>query len=182
MRPFEACRDYLLAVANHAVADDIRQKVAPSDLVQQTLFEACRGFNRFEGQTEGELYAWLRRILLNNVSDVTCGFRGTEKRNVAREVPLDGDDSRRAEHLGLIAEQPSPSARAEVREEKDLLAAALARMPIHYATAIRLRNLEFRSFAEIAAANNTTAESARKLWERAVKRLALELKPTHDST
>lgn len=178
---FASCRDYLLMVANGEVADDLRPKAAPSDLVQQTLMEAYQGFERFEGASEGELYLWLRRILLNNVNDVTRGFRQTARRDIDREVRLVDDDSQGAFRQGLVADGTSPSARAVKSEEQVLLAKALARLPPHYAEAIRLRNLEFRSFAEVGEALQISADSARKLWERAVRKLTRELNPIHDS-
>jgi DNA-directed RNA polymerase specialized sigma24 family protein len=53
---------------------------------------------------------------------------------------------------------------------------------VHYVEVIRLRNLEYRSFVEIGPMLELSADSARKLWERAVERLTRELKPTHGST
>jgi len=179
---FEACRDYLLLVANDQLAADIRPKVAPSDLVQQTLTEACQGFARFSGQTDGEVLVWLRRILLNNLADATRGFRGTAKRDIAREVPLASEDPALDEGRQLIDAEPSPSANLEAGEEQHLLDEALSRMPVHYVEVIRLRNLEYRSFVEIGPMLELSADSARKLWERAVERLTRELKPTHGST
>ena len=38
--------------------------------------------------TEGELLAWLRRVLLNNLADFTRLYRATDKRQVGREVTL----------------------------------------------------------------------------------------------
>lgn len=178
---FDAFRNYLLAAANQAVAADIRQKVAPSDLVQQTMIDACRGFDRFEGTSEAELHAWLRRILLHNVGDVVQGFRKTAKRDIAREVPLECDESAQEIYQRVATQEPSPSSCAVAVEERILLEQALARMPRHYADAVRMRNLEYCSFAEMGAAMQTTADTARKLWERAIKRLARELRPSHDS-
>jgi DNA-directed RNA polymerase specialized sigma24 family protein len=82
----------------------------------------------------------------------------------------------------LASPEPSPSAIAVATEEQRLLDNALAKMPIHYVGVIRLRNLEYRSFPEIGTALNLSADSARKLWERAVERLTRELNSCHGNS
>jgi len=171
------CRDYLLLVAIKELPNEIRQKVAASDLVQQTLVEACEDFDRFAGGTDAEFRAWLRRILLNNLLDATRGFRTAGKRDVRREVPLDFDEPKNALFNQLTADDSSPSACAIAAEEQILLAQAIDRLPPHYARIIRLRNLDFKSFVEIGMQMQLTADSARKLWERAIHQLAGKMSP-----
>src|SRR6478752_628985 len=69
-RLLEECRHYLLLVANRELEADIKAKVGPSDLVQETLMEAHQAFDRFHGMNEANVLAWLRRILLNNIANV----------------------------------------------------------------------------------------------------------------
>ena len=57
----EACRPYLLRIANEGVAVDVQAKGGASDLVQETFLEAQRDFARFQGNTEAELLPYLRR-------------------------------------------------------------------------------------------------------------------------
>src|SRR5204863_8417874 len=87
-RLFAHCRDYLGLAARARVETWLRAKVDASDLVQQTLLEAHRGFGHFHGATEAEWLAWLRRILEHNAADFVRRYRGTGKRQVRREVPL----------------------------------------------------------------------------------------------
>src|SRR5262249_2943096 len=87
-RLLEACRPYLLLVANEKMQSGLQGKVGASDVVQETFLEALRDFQRFQGSTEEELRAWLRRILLNNLADLAIHYAGTAKRDVAREIPL----------------------------------------------------------------------------------------------
>src|SRR4051794_17242378 len=84
----EACRPYLLLVANEHLGAGLQAKVGPSDVVQDTFLEAQRDFSGFRGDDAHELVAWLRRILLNNLGNVARHYRGTGKRDLAREVPL----------------------------------------------------------------------------------------------
>ena len=84
----ESCRNYLLLVSNQELGTDLQAKVGGSDVVQQTFLEAKENFGKFRGQTEAELLAWLRRILLDNLANVERHYRGTARRQVRREVPL----------------------------------------------------------------------------------------------
>src|SRR5262245_29910755 len=85
----DACRHYLLRIAQAGLDPDLRAKAGASDLVQETFLEAQRDFARFQGTSEAELLAWLRRLLLNNVANFTRRYRETAKRQTGREVPLE---------------------------------------------------------------------------------------------
>ena len=62
-RLLEAYRSYLALLARLQLGRDLQGKVDPSDLVQEVFLEAHRDWGQFRGQTEGELRAWLRRML-----------------------------------------------------------------------------------------------------------------------
>jgi len=80
----EACRGYLLHVARREIAPGQQAKASASDIVQETFLEAERGFPRFGGDSERELLAWLRKLLLNNLGDFTRRYHGTVKRAASR--------------------------------------------------------------------------------------------------
>jgi RNA polymerase sigma-70 factor (ECF subfamily) len=173
------CRNYLLLVANRTLASDLWAKASPSDVVQETFLEAQRDFEQFVGEHEEELLAWLCRILRNNIANTARRYRGTEMRAPEREVPLVG--SPEAVHLrnGLIRNTPTPSDRVIAREDLLALEGAVACLPDHYQMVLRLRYVEQLSFAAIGEVMACSAEAARKLWARAVARLAQELKAPH---
>src|SRR5215472_8128490 len=85
---FALCRNYLKIVAHAQVQTWLQAKVDASDVVQQTLLEAYRDFRNFRGSTEAEWLAWLRRILAHNAANFVRHYRGTDKRQAGREVPL----------------------------------------------------------------------------------------------
>src|SRR5947209_10737604 len=126
-RLFARCRDYLGFAARARVEGWLQAKVDTSDLIQQTLLEAHRGFGRFQGGTEAEWLAWLRRILDHNAADFVRRYRGTGKRQVGREVPFAGADSSAAGCPEPAADQESPSSAAARHEGELALTAALAR-------------------------------------------------------
>src|SRR5215472_17901427 len=84
----QACRDYLLLVANKELDPGLQAKGGASDLVQQTFLEAQRDFDQFHGNSEAELLAWLRHLLMNNLADFSRSFRQTAKRGIEREMSL----------------------------------------------------------------------------------------------
>ncbi len=169
-------------IANQKVPDDIRPKVAPSDLVQQSLAEAWEKFDMFRGHDEQELRAWLRRVLLNNIRDSTRAFRDTIKRNVACEVPIAPTGSQDNSGQYLVSEETSPSGCAMENENLERLLAAIDELPSHYAEIIRLRNIEYLSFIEIGELIDVSQDAARKLWKRALQRLTADLGSRHDQS
>jgi RNA polymerase sigma-70 factor, ECF subfamily len=175
---FEACRAYLLRIANEGVAADVQAKGGASDLVQETFLEAQRDFARFQGDTEAELLAWLRCLLLNNVANFARHYRATGKRQVGREVPLERSDSSQAGEPTFVADTPSPSMAAMAHEKAEAVARALERLPEDYRRVITLRNQERREFDEIGRLMERSADAARRLWSRAIERLQQELEKT----
>lgn len=175
---FQAYRDYLSLLADEELGPDIKVKASVSDLVQESFLEAKRDFGQFKGRSPEEFQAWLRRLLLNNVANVIRSYRGTDKRNVSREVAyLDGGYRKQL----LASEQQSPSSIVAKNERFDALAAAMKRLPEHYQEIIQCRNYERLSFDDIGKRMGRSAEAARKLWARAVEILQQELDEIDDT-
>ncbi|HJZ90219.1 MAG TPA: sigma-70 family RNA polymerase sigma factor [Gemmataceae bacterium] len=170
----EAARQYLLTIARQEFDPDLRAKNSPSDVVQETFVEAQRDFGQFQGDTEDELLAWLRQLLLHRVGKLRRRY-GTQKRRLAREVALGGDDSSSGLAGGLTADTLSPSGQAMEHEQDEVLQAALARLPEDYRRVITLRYEEQLPFEEIGRLLQRSPDAARKLWARAVERLHEEL-------
>lgn len=170
-------RNYLLAVANRHVGNGLRAKIAPSDLVQETLLAAHEQFQGFRGENEAELLAWLRQILWNEAAQAQRMFiRG--KRDYRREMPLDAAASP-SEQIDLMAKGPSPSGQMAGSERDEELEATIARLPADYQTVVRLRYWGHRSIAQIAETMGRSPDAVRQLWRRAIARLNAEL--NHES-
>jgi RNA polymerase sigma-70 factor, ECF subfamily len=174
-RALECYRNYLLLVAQRELDSALQPKAGASDLVQETFLEAQRDFGLFHGASEGELRAWLRRLLLNNVANFTRRYRDTDKRQVGLEQPLEPSSWSGTAGCNLPADTPSPSGHAIGHEQAEALRRALGRLPEEHREVLRLRYEEARSFEEIAQALGRTANAVRKLWARAVGRLRQEL-------
>lgn len=172
---FDRYRHYLDALARAQLGRHLRTKCDASDLVQQTLLEAHRDFGGFQGEHEGELLAWLRRILAHNLFNETRRY-SARQRDAAREVSIDQmragvEQSSMALGRGLAAGTPSPSKDAARRESAVQLADALARLPEDYRTVLLLRVFEELPAAEVAERMGRTAGAVRMLQMRALEAL-----------
>jgi RNA polymerase sigma-70 factor, ECF subfamily len=174
-RVLEVCRGYLLRVASRRLSADLRSKGGASDLVQQTFLDAQCLFERFQGESEKELLAWLRQILLNNLAHFRRRYRATGKRDLGREAPLGGEASSTDGGADLAMQTPSPSEQMVAREEAEAVQHALERLPEEYRQVLALRHQEQLTFEEIGRRLRRSTSGARALWLRAVERLNEEL-------
>jgi RNA polymerase sigma-70 factor (ECF subfamily) len=172
-RLLESFRGYLRLLARTGLDASLRGKADPSDLVQESLLKAHMSFQQFQGQSERELAAWLRRILMNKLSDLVRGFQMAEARQVRRERSLDElfGDSSSALVGRLVCGGPSPSESAQRRELGLVLAEALAELSEDYREVLVLRSLEERDWDETARCMKRTVGATRMLWARALKAL-----------
>jgi RNA polymerase sigma-70 factor (ECF subfamily) len=169
---------WLRLLARLEIDSRFQGKFDPSDIVQQTLLEACRALPQFRGQTEAELAAWLRQILAHVLAHEIRRYRGTQQRDLAREVSLEQSLAQSSQRLGAVLAAPgsSPSQQAARHEQEVLLADVLARLPEDYRDVIVLRNLEGLSHEAIARRLGRSEGAVRMLWVRALARLREELR------
>jgi RNA polymerase sigma-70 factor (ECF subfamily) len=124
----ERFRSALLLLARAQLARQRLPDDSASDLVQNTLCEAHRDLERFRGQTEAELFAWLRKALHHNFLDA-CNAARAGKRAVERTV-REAELTQSFAGLDelLVAPDTSPSERAARGEELTRLARALEQL------------------------------------------------------
>jgi RNA polymerase sigma-70 factor (ECF subfamily) len=171
----DACRGYLLGVAERRLSAELRSKGGASDLVQQTFLDAQCQFERFQGESERELLAWLRQILLHNLAHFQRRYQGTGKRDLGREAPLAEEASSTGGGANLAVPTPSPSEQLVAREEAEAVQRALQHLPEEYGQVLRLRHQEQLTFEAIGRRLGRSTSGARALWLRAVERLNEEL-------
>jgi RNA polymerase sigma-70 factor (ECF subfamily) len=171
---FEKLRPYLRSRAQEQLDPQLQVKVSPSDVVQETLLEAHRGFAEFRGQSRAELVVWVQGVLNHRIQTAYRKYRGTDKRDLSREVRLQENDESE-QRIQLAANQSSPSAEVIVGEERARLEQALQELSPRHEQVIRLRNELGLTFEEVGIALNCSADAARKLWTRAIDRLSRSL-------
>lgn len=183
---FSRCREYVHLLARTQVETWMRAKVDASDLVQQTMLEAHRGFREFQGGTEAEWLAWLRQILTHNAQDFVRRYRLTDKRAVDREVSLNAplpNFSSCFHAEPADRRQETPSQVLSRHEQEIALANAIARLSPDHQEVILLRNLQRLPFEAVAERMHRSRPAAQMLWMRAIQhleRLLSDLSDDHD--
>lgn len=139
----ERFRSYLLLLARMRLDPKLQGKLDASDVVQQTMLEAHLALESFRGENVATQAAWLRQILARNLANAARDL-GRAKRDVKRERSLQAalDDSACRLEGWLVADQSSPSQRAERHEHALLLAEALAELPENQREAVILRHFQ----------------------------------------
>jgi RNA polymerase sigma-70 factor (ECF subfamily) len=172
-RIFEAARGHLLELADRELPAELRAKIGPSDLVQETAIDMHRDFVQFTGTTAAECFSWLREILRNNAVDAIRHYRVALKRDVGREVSLTSTPARG--DPAFVERRRTPDGSAIRREEANALGHVFSRLPAEYRLVLELRYWGGLSFVDIAPRLGRSPEAVRKLWYRAVERVQEEL-------
>lgn len=170
--PLERYRDYLKLLAHLQMDPRLRQKLDPSDVVQETLLQAHTKMDQFRGQSEAELTGWLRRILANTLA-MSLRRYGRQRRDAALERSLElavEASSVRLEQW-LARDEPGPSQEAERNEQLLRLAGALGRLPDEQREALELRHLHGRPVAEIGQLMGRSEASVAGLLRRGLMSL-----------
>lgn len=147
-------------------------KFDESDVVQETLLQAHRTKHQFQGHTEGEFLAWLRKILARRLLDLYRKF-GRAKRDVTRERSLDvvlEQSSARLQRC-LACPGSSPSEQAMRNEELLRVSMALQRLSENQRVAVELHYLHDCPFSEVADRMGLTRDQVAGLIRRGVSNL-----------
>jgi RNA polymerase sigma-70 factor (ECF subfamily) len=171
----DQCRRYLLEVARQALGPGLQVKGGASDLVQETFLEAQQIFQRFDGASVAQLRAWLRCLLLHKAAKLGRRYRGTRKRQLSREISLNGTYPSPVSASQLAGVAPTPSVQLMADEQLQQLQQAIDRLPADYRQVMMLRYHEGLPFEEVGRRLGRSADAARMLWGRALQRLKLEL-------
>jgi RNA polymerase sigma-70 factor (ECF subfamily) len=170
--PLERFRGYLLLLARARFHSRLKGKVDSSDLVQQTLLQAHQALPQFQAHSVAQQAAWLRQILARNLANAARDL-GRAKRDVNRERSLQLllDESASRLESWLVADQPSPSQRAEHHEQAVRIAAALTNLPENQREAVVLRYWDGLSLAEIGEHMALTTAAVAGLLQRGLRNL-----------
>ncbi|QDU29697.1 RNA polymerase sigma factor [Anatilimnocola aggregata] len=172
---FERLYPYLLLCAREELDSDLRAKVRESDLVQQSCLEAHRDFRELSCHNVHDLLHWLETILRSNAADLRRRFEATRRHGLEPQFSLDDSGSEQAQDAkqNLLDQHPLGSGSSSAKDLE--LDAAISRLPAEYRDVILMRHRDKLSFAQIGQRTERTADAARMLWARAVKRLEADM-------
>lgn len=171
-----AYQNYLRLLAGTQLDDQLRSRLSPSDIVQETMLEAHCDFPQFRGNSDNEFFGWLRKILANNLARAVEQHILTAKRDVRREVSrvqLDASLDQSALRIeAILADHGSPAdSHASLQEQLVRLANALVQLSPDHRDVIVLRHFEGLPFTQVAQRLNRSSGATRMLWLRAIEQL-----------
>jgi RNA polymerase sigma-70 factor (ECF subfamily) len=171
----ERYRGYLLFLARQHAAADLRGKLDPSGVVQQTLLEAHAAADLLARLDSQQRLGWLRIALARNLADEAKRLRAG-KRDARRERPIDVDGSASCLEAWLAAQQSSPSQQADRGEQLLLLADALTALPAAQREAVERHYLLGQPVAQVAAEMGKTPAALAGLLKRGLRQLRKTLR------
>src|ERR1700722_5278360 len=129
-RSLEQFRAYLETLTHIQLDPRLRGKFGLSDVIQNTLVEACRSLECIEAMDSEGKKRWLRRMLVNNLRDEIDRWL-TEGRNVNREQSLEAAAEKSTDRLRdwQAVEESTPSERLIKQDEALRVLEALAQLP-----------------------------------------------------
>jgi len=162
-RLYERHHDELLFAIRQGLGPRLRASLESEDVLQSALLEAVKALPRFTDRGEGGLRAFLHRLALNKIRDRADTY-GARKRSGG--VPLTDTMA------DAIPDAASPPTYHDApRFER--LERALQKLPPEMREIILLRRVEGLSSKEAAGRLGRNDAAARKLFSRAIAKLAL---------
>lgn len=172
-RLLQLYRHYLTALANQQLDQRLRQRLNPSDVVQDAMLAAHRDFADFRGQSTGEFSAWLRKILVHCIGHAVETHLKARKRDIRREAAKPGSDASQSEASWLdviTASDCTPSEIVCKGEAAATLIEQLSKLKPEHRDVIVLRNLHGLPFDEVARRMGRKPTGIRMLWLRAIEK------------
>ena len=157
---------------------ELRSKLESMDLAQDVLIHALRGLGDFTYKNEGDFIRWLSKIAQNALRDNLDKLHA-DKRNVRKELPLDGyrstTNSRFVGSPGPI-DITTPSMIMSRREDLAKLEKAIDMVKPEYREVIVLTKIEGLSYREIGDRLTKSDDAVRMLLSRAMASLTIVFK------
>jgi RNA polymerase sigma-70 factor (ECF subfamily) len=163
-------RPNLLQFVGLRMDPKMRGRVDPSDVVQETQLEVYRRLGDFLDRRPMPFRVWLRKTAYERLLMARRQHVAAAQRAVGREQPLP-DRSSLLFARRILARGPTPSQSLGRREMVRRLHQALAELPETDREILVMRNLEERSYQEIACILDIEPVTARKRHGRALIRL-----------
>lgn len=170
-RLFERHADELRARVARSMPRAMRPRVAASDVVQEAWLAAFLRLADFEDRGDGSFRRWLATIVENKTLDEVRHHVGATKRDVRREVDVQSGIVR------LAGPASGRSASADLRDVEDRaqVERAMSVLPVAQREVMRLVHEERLTVEQAAVRMGRSLAAARKLYARAVLRLAEEV-------
>ena len=149
-------------------------RVDPSDIVQETLFDACRRLSEYIANPSVPFLKWLLALAEQNTITAYRRHMLTQKRSIAREEKLDQTDQSTQQPTNFEDNNRlnDPKFVAERAERLLQLQRAISMLNPQSQQVVRMRFLENRPLAEIAKQLNLSIDAVAKRAMRSLVKLS----------
>jgi RNA polymerase sigma-70 factor (ECF subfamily) len=155
-------RPLLQLQARQLLGAAVSARVDPSDVVQETLTQAFQSIDQFQGATEGEWVAWLRRMVAGHAAKVRR-HHSADRRDAQRDQPWPEE--------GVGGSGPDPASEIASLEQAAALARAVEALPPDRRDVVVRRILDRQPIATVARELGRTPGAVRVLLTRALRQL-----------
>jgi len=170
----------LRAFVRLRVGPALRARESASDIVQSAVREVLQHLDRFQGNGEAGFRAWLYATALRKIAD-RADYWGAQKRDIAREVPLQAGSEREGALAAVYESVASPSLEASGREALERLERAMDELSDAQREVIVLSRIAGLSHAELAERLDCSEATARQRVFRALATLAQRMGGSSES-
>ncbi len=169
-RLFARYEDYLRRVVDLRMEPELRRRIDPSDVVQDTQLHAFQHFNDFMKRRPMPFRLWLRRTAYEKLTRMRERHIRESRRSVHKEFPLP-DQSSVALANRFIQRGPSPSQQLSRQEMASIVRRALASLRPTDREVLLMRYVEDLSNEEMACLLELEPATVSKRHGRALLRL-----------
>lgn len=160
----EAWRSRMRRWCSHELGREYSSRVDTSDVVQESMVQLWQDWDRFRGQTVGEIRSWMYQVAKGHLHKARR-FHRAAKRNVQTESSNAVDPSE--------CQTATPDREAVRAEERLRLSIAVEQLPPHLKQVVQLRIFGQMSFREVGEVIDVDKGEARNLFLQALRRLRL---------
>jgi RNA polymerase sigma-70 factor, ECF subfamily len=172
---FSRERERLWRVIQFRLAEPLRGRLEPDDVLQDAFLAASQRLKHYADSPATSPFIWLRMIVNQTLVDLHRQHLGTQKRDAAREVSIDGAQYVQATSasvaIQLVGAFTSPSGAAARADIHSLVQTAIEQMDPIDREVLALRHFEELTNSEVAETLGIEQKAASIRYIRALRRL-----------
>lgn len=159
---------YLIKVAQDVIHPAVQSKLAPSDLVQESILAAFAKPEKIYGKSSQQLRAWLISVLMNKYKQQRRKILGHG------EVCMNGFDFKPgANQKPVTLDQPDPHSvdpllSANRNEVAAIVIRCINQLPVKLSVVLQMRLEKGLNIGQIASRLNIEKSAAQKRYERGI--------------
>jgi RNA polymerase sigma-70 factor (ECF subfamily) len=172
---FSRERDRLWRMVSFRLAEPLRARLGPDDVLQEAFLDASRRLGHYRDCPDHSPFVWLRMVVNQTLIDLHRRHLGAQRRDAGREVAIWSSPFAQATSasvaLQLIGAFTSPSQATAKAEVLGLVEQAIEQMDPIDREILALRHFEELTNAEVAETLGIEQKAASIRYVRALKRL-----------